>query len=263
MAINKIDLDSWQFPALPAEIPHGDMPGDKVEIGEKHIKKAQTIFPLLAEKIHDLAQDKVVVSVYGGSGVGKSEIASLLSFYLNAAGIGAYTMSGDNYPHRIPKNNDAMREQVFEEKGKDGLREYLGSELEINFKEVNEILRQFHEGQSPIFLRRMGRTETELWYEPVDFSGVSVLILEWTHGNNKHLRGVDIPIFLGSTPAETLAHRISRNRDGNPDSPFVTMVLEMEQDLLTSQGDRAAVIISKSGDVITFEDYLEKINEGK
>ena len=97
-----------------------------------------------------------------------------------------------------------------------------------------------------VLLRRMGRTETELWYEPVDFSKVQVLILEWTHGNNDLLRGVDIPVFLGSTPAETLAHRIRRNRDGNPDSPFVTKVLEMEQGLLTSQGGRAAFIISRS-----------------
>ena len=246
MAIKTIDLNTWQFPALPDEIPHGDMPGDKVEIGEKHIRKAQTIFPLLMERLEALDSDRAVVSVYGGSGVGKSEIASLLSFYLNAAGIGAYTMSGDNYPHRIPKNNDD-----------------LGSELEINFKEVNEILRQFHEGADTIVLRRMGRTETELWYEPVDFSKIQVLILEWTHGNNDLLRGVDIPVFLGSTPAETLAHRIRRNRDGNPDSPFVTKVLEMEQDLLTSQGGKAAFIISKDGDVITYEEYLEKIANEK
>lgn len=263
MAIKTIDLNTWQFPALPDEIPHGDMPGDKVEIGEKHIRKAQTIFPLLMERLEALDSDRAVVSVYGGSGVGKSEIASLLSFYLNAAGIGAYTMSGDNYPHRIPKNNDAMRQQVYEEKGEDALKEYLGSELEINFKEVNEILRQFHEGADTIVLRRMGRTETELWYEPVDFSKIQVLILEWTHGNNDLLRGVDIPVFLGSTPAETLAHRIRRNRDGNPDSPFVTKVLEMEQDLLTSQGGRAAFIISKDGDVITYEEYLEKIANEK
>ena len=227
-----IDLNTWQFPTLPDEIPHGDMPGDKVEIGEKHVRKAQTIFPLLAEKLNGLETERAVVSVYGGSGVGKSEIASLLSFYLNAAGIGAYTLSGDNYP-------------------------------QINFKEVNEILRQFHEGAESIHLRRMGRTETELWYEPVDFSNVRVLVLEWTHGNNGNLRGVDIPVFLASTPAETLAHRIARNRDGNPDSPFVTKVLEMEQDLLTSQGERASIIISKDGDVITFEDYLEKIRNEK
>ena len=263
-----IDITDWKAPAIPSDIPCGDMPGDKVKIGEDHIRKAQTIFPLIVKEIERLqaaepSRSKFVVSVYGGSGVGKSETASLLSFYLNEAGIGAYTMSGDNYPHRIPANNDAERERVYEEGGVDALREYLGSELETNFKEVNEILRLFHSGEKVIYLRRMGRSEKELWYEPVDFSNIQVLVLEWTHGNNAHLRGVDVPVFLGSTPAETLAHRIARGRDGNPDSPFVTMVLGLEQDLLTSQAGTAAIIISKSGDVITAEEYMEKIDAEK
>ena len=104
-----IDITDWKAPAIPSDIPCGDMPGDKVKIGEDHIRKAQTIFPLIVKEIERLqaaepSRSKFVVSVYGGSGVGKSETASLLSFYLNEAGIGAYTMSGDNYPHRIPAN---------------------------------------------------------------------------------------------------------------------------------------------------------------
>lgn len=261
-------LNNWTAPALPEEIPHGDMPGDCVHINDDHIKKAQTIFPYLAAEIGRILQDdperkKIVVSVYGGSGVGKSETASLLSFYLNEAGIGTYTMSGDNYPHRIPKYNDMERERVFDESGEGGLRAYLGSELEINFKEVNELLRLFHAGEDIIYLRRMGRTETALWYEPVDFSNIDVLVLEWTHGNNGNLRGIDIPIMLGSTPAETLAHRIARNRDKAPDGPFITMVLGMEQDLLTSQAPKAKIILSKQGDIISCDEYLRRVNESK
>ena len=258
-----IDFSKWTAADLPRDILQGDMPGDSIRIDEKHIAKAQTIFPILMEKIDALGQSKTVVSVYGGSGVGKSETASLLSTFLRESGIGAYTMSGDNYVHRIPMRNDAERERVFAEGGESALRTYLGSEFEINFKEVNEIIRLFRSGADRIYLKRMGRADGELWYEPVDFSGVSVLVLEWTHGNNANLRGVDIPVFLASTPAETLAHRIARNRDGNPDSPFITMVLGMEQDLLTSQAGSAGIIISKAGDIITAEDYLEKLDAEK
>ena len=262
------DMTNWTPPVLSGDIPHGDMPGDSIRIVEDHISKARTIFPLLIKEIEKILQDdpdrqKIVVSVCGGSGVGKSETASLLSFYLNDAGIGAYTMSGDNYPHRIPKYNDLERERVYAESGEEGLRKYLGSELEINFKEVNEILRLFHSGEETIYLRRMGRTETAISYEPVDFSGINVLMLEWTHGNNDHLRGIDIPILLGSTPAETLAHRIARNRDGAPDSPFVTMVLGIEQDLLTAQSGKAKIIISKQGEVISCEEYQRRVHESK
>ncbi len=57
-----------------------------------------------------------------------------------------------------------------------------------------------------------------------------MLVIEWTHGNNPNLNGVDVPILLNSTPEETLAHRRARNRDGKTDSPFTTMVLAIEQD---------------------------------
>ena len=42
---------SWSAPAIPENIPHGDMPGDKVVIGEGHIAKANTIFPMLLEQL--------------------------------------------------------------------------------------------------------------------------------------------------------------------------------------------------------------------
>ena len=38
---------------IPQDIPHGDMPGDKVEIEEVHINKARTIFPLLVKELED------------------------------------------------------------------------------------------------------------------------------------------------------------------------------------------------------------------
>lgn len=106
---------------IPADIPHGDMPGDKIEIGEGHIAKARTIFPYLVKELKaTMAKNpygRAVVAVCGGSGVGKSEIASLLSYLLEQAEIGSYTMSGDNYPHRIPMYNDAERLHVFREAG--------------------------------------------------------------------------------------------------------------------------------------------------
>lgn len=106
---------------IPADIPHGDMPGDKIEIGDSHIAKARTIFPALVEQLKNAASansfGRAVVCVHGGSGVGKSEIASILSYMLTSAGIKSYTMSGDNYPHRIPMYNDAERLHTFREGG--------------------------------------------------------------------------------------------------------------------------------------------------
>jgi len=288
-------------------IPKGDMPGDKVRIGPRHIRKAQIIFPKLLELLIPVLEEnpyqRAVVVVCGGSGVGKSEIASVISYYLDRMGLGSYTLSGDNYPHRIPKYNDAERLRVFRKSGIDGLiasgqytkekyailkelqendndsnpefvsryqwlsvyqlagrnglRNYLGTTNEIDFKELTGIISRFKNDESRIFLKRMGREETELWYDPVDFSDKNVMIIEWTHGNNHNLQGVDIPILLNSTPRETLEHRRSRNRDGATDSPFTTMVLAIEQDMLISQAPKAKLILSKSGEILAYKDFVK------
>ena len=61
----------WTAPELPEHIPHGDMPGDKVVIGEGHIAKANAIFPALMEQLAPvLAQSpkkRAVIAVCGGS----------------------------------------------------------------------------------------------------------------------------------------------------------------------------------------------------
>jgi hypothetical protein len=309
---NMIEKIRQKLPWLPEDIddtdsiPKGDMPGDKVNIGPQHIRKAQIIFPklldLLIPALDENPYQRVVVVVCGGSGVGKSEIASLISFYLSRLGLGSYTLSGDNYPHRIPKYNDAERLRVFRKSGIDGLisngqyidgrqailkeiqesgndsnpdyvnrypwlsvyqsagrnglRNYLGTTNEIDFQELTGIISRFKNGESRLFLKRMGREETELWYDAVDFAGKNILIIEWTHGNNHNLQGVDIPILLNSTPRETLEHRRSRNRDGATDSPFTTMVLELEQDMLISQAPKAKLILSKNGEIVTYRDFV-------
>lgn len=307
MKIEKLLFENWEAPKLPKVIPHGDMPGDKVEIDEHHVSNAKLIFPKLLQELQCVmnksGQEKAVIAVCGGSGVGKSETASLLSYYLNEAGIGAYTMSGDNYPHRIPKYNDAERLHVFRESalkgmiaagtytkeraecihnlqvkeddanpkyreeydwfstyldaGRRGLGRYLGTSFETGFDEVEHIISQFKNGADYIFLKRMGRDDTELWYENVDFSDIDVLIIEWTHGNSDYFEGVDIPVLLNSTPEETLEHRRKRARDGAVDSPFTTMVLELEQQLLMYQAHKAKIIVTKSGELIDYNQYCE------
>ena len=85
----------------------------------------------------------------------------------------------------------------------------------------------------------------------------NIIIIEWTHGNNHNLQGVDIPILLSSTPQETLEHRRSRNRDGGTDSPFTTMVLAIEQEMLISQAQKAKLILSKSGEILAYSDFIK------
>jgi hypothetical protein len=302
-----------KLPWIPEDIqdadsvPGGDMPDDKIRIGPQHIQKAQIIFPellkLMIPALDENPYQRVVIAFYGGSGVGKSEIASVISYYLNGMGLGSYILSGDNYSKRIPKYNDAERLRIFRKSGieglishgqyiegrnvvlkkiqessndsnpdyvnrypwlsiyqsagRDGLRNYLGTINEIDFKELTGIISQFKNGKFRIFLKRMGREETELWYDLIDFSDKNIMIIEWTHGNNHNLKGIDIPIMLNSTPQDTLEHRRSRDRDSATDSPFTTMVLEIEQEMLTSQAPKAKLILSRSGEILAYRDFIK------
>lgn len=304
------------FPWQPAEvtgvIPQGDMPGDQTQDFSGLIPKAETVFReltgLLQETVTKNQYERAVVSVCGGSGTGKTGIASLLSYYLAQNGIGSYTLSGDNYPYRIPVYNDAERLMVFRraalqglvnagkytkdrfkqvqiwqehdadadtsyiegnpwfkyyiEAGKQALRQYLGTDKEIAFDEVNSIINAFKDGASLIWLKKMGRTSSECWYDQVNFSNINVLIIEWTHGNSDYLESIDIPVFLNSTPEETLGYRKKRGRDAGAGSPFTAMVLGIEQELLHSQAHKAKIILSKAGEILSYKEYMELMQEG-
>ncbi len=305
-------LKSWQPPQIPASIPHGDMPGDKINIDEGHIHKANVIFPALIGPLTEALQQsrcqRAVLTVCGGSGVGKSEIASLLSFYLRQNGVGSYTLSGDNYPHRIPRCNDEERLRIFrcggtgglvtsgqytpgradelrtlqqqekdadpalvaekpwlgvyQREGRNSLKAYLGTPQEQDFAQLTNIVGAFKNGADKIWLKRMGREVTDLWYEEVDMTDTHVLVVEWTHGNSDYYQGVDIPILLNSTPQETMLYRRLRGRDGKTDSPFTTMVLEVEQGLLEAQAKKARIIVAKDGTLLSYADYRRQMANG-
>ena len=214
------------------------------------LKEAKRLY----EKVQQWRQktndgERVVVSIYGGSGSGKTTMATALQQYFLNDGVGCYLLSGDDYPHRIPKRNDEERMRVYKTAGEEGLRGYLGTPQEIDFNRINEVLAAFHEGNDQITLKHMGREDGDISYEETDFSGISVLLLEWTHGGSDDLHGVDLPVFLESSPEETKERRIRRNRDENAASPFICRVVELEQEKLEVQRKNAGLIVGKDGRV--------------
>ena len=141
--------------------------------------------------------------------------------------------------------------------GRKALENYLGTEKEINFEEVNRLVHAFKAGGEKLWVRHMGREETELWYEEKDFTGIKVLLVEWTHSNSDYYSGVDIPIYLDSTPQETLQSRLERNRDQWIDNPFTMMVLDIEQKMLKKQAEKAKLIVTRDGTVLDRKEYAQ------
>ncbi|MCR5211128.1 MAG: adenylylsulfate kinase [Lachnospiraceae bacterium] len=103
------------------DIPGGDMPGDSNNINDQAVLAAERFFPSLTKLLASAAEmnpyGRTVISVSGGSGSGKTCLSALTAFYLNKCNIGARVMSGDNYVHRIPVENDAERLRIFRQSG--------------------------------------------------------------------------------------------------------------------------------------------------
>lgn len=294
------------------EVKQEDMPKSFVKIKGDLPQRAELIINelvrLLPEDEEKFGEEKTVITICGGSGVGKTSIAAIISYVLKQVGIGCYTLSGDHYPRRIPEYNDAERLWLFRENGmrelaaeglysrataaainrlqkanedanpknidtlpelkaylkggRKGLEAYLGTPHEQNFDEVNKIISDFKNGSEKLCLRRMGRKIDEISYEITDFKNVNILLIEWTHGFSDYLKGIDMHVLLNSTPAETLAFRKARNRDGNIDSPFTSLVLDIEQRLLINQASKADIILSRDGKLISHDEYDRLMEEG-
>lgn len=211
------------------------------------LKEAENLYKKLQQKNN--LPERTVISLYGGSGSGKTTMAAALQQYFLKDGIGCYLLSGDDYPHRIPKRNDEERMRVYETAGEEGLRGYLGTPEEIDFDQMNEVIAAFHAGSDQITLKHMGREDGDITYEETAFSGISVLLLEWTHGGSEYIKGVDFSVFLESSPEEVKERRIRRNRDENAASPFICRVVEIEQEKLEMQKKQAGLIVGKDGKV--------------
>lgn len=261
------------------------------DLAREQIRNAERLFPLILEKTEERKEKKTIISISGGSGVGKTGMAFLLQNMFEKQGKKSLIISGDNYPHRIPMYNDAERiarfrmsglngliteklytdevkekllelqkagrdaeEQedmqwlsIYQKYGDKALTDYLGTDQELDYEAVSNLLMQFHGGTSQLLLRHMGRTPDDIWYDLRDVSDTDILILEWTHGNSACLQGVDVSVVLISTPEETLENRKKRNRDTAIDSPFVARVLRIEQKKINDGLDRADIIQDMHG----------------
>ena len=55
------NMTDWQPPVIPENIAHGDMPGDKVEIGEGHVQKANVIFKELLPMLEEASEKSKMI----------------------------------------------------------------------------------------------------------------------------------------------------------------------------------------------------------
>lgn len=287
---------------------------DKLPSGDKWIEnhaftdcfgtKAAKLFATLLDRVRCCQDQRIVIAISGGSGVGKSTTAKLIQNYLKNLDIGCALIGGDEYPWRIPVQNDAERLRIVRQAGIKGmmldgvyddsawkelhilqkqmvdaapqysevypwhksylnhgrkaLAMYLGSADEQDYTDVQALIDAFHDGQTQIPVRKLGTEEADFHYEMGNFADKKVLLLEWTHAGNSVLRGIDLNIFLYSSPEDTLERRKRRARNANTDTPLIAMALELEQIMLNENAKHADIIQLMDGEILSQKDYLDR-----
>jgi uridine kinase len=184
--------------------------GDILKINISHRARTNLLFDWLRDKYTDPAK-KLVISVGGPSGSGKSEIGALLSALYQNAGIPSILVPCDNFPIRAPKFNDLHRRELFDSKGKEALSAYLGSEDEILFSRLGDICKDFLSGAETVNLRKINMQTCEITESiPTKVGHARVLVFEGTW--SCRIPSLSESVFLATDFKKTAAHRQNRGR---------------------------------------------------
>jgi len=213
------------------------MIGDKLIFEKIHKIKAKSILPYVLEKAQ--VNNKIIISIGGESGTGKTEVAYMLRSLLYKNSIRSKIISLDDY--YITTFNE--REAVRSLKG----IEYVGLG-EIDWYWIRTCCDDFYNN------RRVKCKHIDKFAEDYEYSNwfphkVKVLILEGLYGNK--LQNIDLKIFLEGTYIETKHFRCIRGKEKQ--SNFRNQVLEKEHEVITSLIPLSDIIVNFEGEVTKCE----------
>jgi uridine kinase len=204
-----------------------EMIGDKVVPKPHHTAAAEAIHGLLKNKTEN---KRMVFTVAGESGAGKSEIAVELARFLTDQGAKPIVFQQDDYFFLPPKTNAETRKKDI---GHVGLNE-------VNLALLDEHARRFkfvpgEAIEKPLVVFEEDRITKET-VSPEDFD---VMIAEGTY--TTLLNHADVHIFIARSYVDTLEHRKDRARDTLDE--FSERILEIEHNIISKHRSLAEIIV--------------------
>ncbi len=180
----------------------------------------------------ELPNHKVVISIAGESGSGKSVTAKALQAALLENRIESEMLSMDNYFKLPPKVNHLARMSNISQVGPQ----------EVNLELLQLHINSFKEGINTLSLPLTNYTTDSFDIQEHSFQNAQVLIIEGTYVFT--LRNTDFNIFINRTYHQTKTARAERNRDIMTD--FVEQVLEIEHHIIKKGAEKANLIIDSN-----------------
>lgn len=212
------------------------MRGDSVVVEPYHLEPVEKISPYIAELLSQTDQ-RMVLSIAGESGCGKSETAVALLGGLKSHDIDGIVFSQDDYFILPPKTNDRTRRADLD---------WVGPK-EVRLDLLDAHLSAFMQGGDVIEKPLVDYNQDAVLSEVKSCAGARIALAEGTY--TTILETPSIRIFIDRTHMQTRAHREKRNRDASELDAFTEQVLEKEHRIISTHKARADIIISEDGSV--------------
>lgn len=214
------------------------MEGDKLLIGPQHTARAAELCDAMANKLIP----RMVITVAGESGAGKSETASEIVRLLCEQGHRAEVVQQDDYFVFPPKTNHEMRRRNIEQVGL----------YEVKLGLLDSNLRSFKRGETSIYRPLVNYDADRITMGERDLSDVEILVAEGTYTTT--LAFADLRIFIARDYDDTAAHRKARGRDA--DDAFIDDVLRREHKIIRAHCQLADYVISRDFETISSKQGL-------
>ena len=196
------------------------MIGDIIIVEEIHHKKCKIIYPAVMDCYRCR---KMVITIAGISGTGKTEVATVLQnnlFYWHK--LRAKIIHIDDYYKTDYHTRNSSRKET-------GI---IGKE-EINWEKLNHIVSIFRSNLPKLYVRRIHKFLDSVEYVISNNRKIDVLIVEGIYAN--YLDDKDFSVYLEGNIEETYAFRKKRGKE-NPDDDYRRLVLKKEsKDIIRSR----------------------------
>jgi uridine kinase len=205
------------------------MIGDKLDIRPQYYVPAEAI---MKELDLNYSPFKLVISICGESGSGKSILAIALQNLLAASGKISCVLHMDDYFFLPPQATHLNRVKDLAVVGQG----------EVNLPLLQQHIRQFKQGVDQIEKPLIHFRKNSIASEVIYLRDLQIVIVEGTYTG--FLEDVDLKIFLERTYHETREDRQLRNRDQK--DPIIEDVLAIEHAIIKNQKPEAHFCIDKN-----------------